>query len=808
MSLFSLSDSSQFLEESQLWDCVNSNLAQEDILDPCMPKPKGEVLIKGKCFTPNAKPLPACKVRIKIGNINKELFVFGNRYWIKKAGIIPIISEPEPFTEMDISWENAFGGLGYEKNPIGKGYSPIKTKSGKEIHPLPNIEDPNNLITSPSDHPEPASFGPLELTWPQRARKLGTYDEKWLKERWPWFPNDFDWSYFNAAPLDQQIDNFFKGDEEIYIENMHPEKPQIRAKLPGIRTRCFITQEIKGKKIFKEIKLNLDTIWLFPNEEKGILIWHGVTPIASEEADDIEHILIVSEKLEEEPKSLEYYQGILFEEIKKEEMEEVEEEVEEEIFLPKRPFFTPEEEALFREAEEKIAVLEARFREKIKKMGLDPDEVLKKATEYGPPSDDPNEIIKWAEEQTAIQEQKFHQRLKELGYDPDEVLKQKKKEPVSFSIKQQIAKLKENLQKFGIKDPEIEKKVAEAERNAEEIEKEFKELIEMFTPIDKKTFLTGIKTGQSFSGKDLTGLDLSNFELKGVDLSEANLEGVNFSGANLEGANLSGAILTNANFSKAKLMKANLKRCDASETNFSKANLTGADLTEADFSEADMSEVNLLNASLNDTIFENTKLQKANFVEAIAKGADFTGADLSEANFFKADLTEADFSEAKLDNVNFSQVIATSATFDGAKGKNVVFKGADLKESRADEETFFQGANFEGSSFIDACWEGANLSYANFEKANLDGADFTKCDLKGANFYRASAKGTKFSKANLTEAKMVSVNLFQGAMDKAKLINTDLRGSNLYEVEFLEAEIEKAIFRYANLKMTKLFGKF
>ena len=35
--------------------------------------------------------------------------------------------------------------------------------------------------------------------------KAGTYDATWHATRWPWFPADIDWSYFNAAPTEQRI---------------------------------------------------------------------------------------------------------------------------------------------------------------------------------------------------------------------------------------------------------------------------------------------------------------------------------------------------------------------------------------------------------------------------------------------------------------------------------------------------------------------------------------------------------------------------------------------------------------------------
>ena len=121
----------------------------------------------------------------------------------------------------------------------------------------------------------PSGFGPLDFTWPQRAKKLGTYDDKWFRERCPFFPEDMDWTCFNAAPEDQQQEAFFKGAESFSVTDMHPAKPIIQSRLPALRQRCFINQPANLKKrdsenIFPEVITHLDSAWLFPHAERGL----------------------------------------------------------------------------------------------------------------------------------------------------------------------------------------------------------------------------------------------------------------------------------------------------------------------------------------------------------------------------------------------------------------------------------------------------------------------------------------------------------------------------------------------------------
>ncbi|HEU19172.1 MAG TPA: DUF2169 domain-containing protein, partial [Deltaproteobacteria bacterium] len=309
MSAFSFDDPGNLIDESDLWNAAGSALSNHDVLDMLMPKQMGEVLAAGKFFSPGGKSVRAGSVRISVGSIDKTLHVFGHRDWIKKTGVVGGISDPQLLTEMEITYVNAFGGPGYKQNPLGKG---TEKKDSEDVISLPNIEYPNQLIGSPPDRPEPAGFGPLGPDWQQRAGKLGTYDRKWLETRWPWFPEDMGWTYFNAAPQDQQIAEYFTGDERVIIENMHPERSTISTSLPALRMRCFVRQEQNGDELFEEMGTRLDTVWLFPEYETGVVIWRGTLQVHDDEATDVHAAYAAHETLTEDKKSLEYYRDIFF----------------------------------------------------------------------------------------------------------------------------------------------------------------------------------------------------------------------------------------------------------------------------------------------------------------------------------------------------------------------------------------------------------------------------------------------------------------------------------------------------------------
>ena len=149
-------------------------------------KPKADLLFVGRCYAPAGKPVPICRVAFRVGSRERRLAVVGDRQWARKLGVLTF-GEPVPFTDMDLGWERSFGGPGFDPNPVGRGIAESAAAGGKPAIPLANLEDPTRVVKSPKDRPPPIGFGPVAPSWQPRTDRLGSYDEKWLAKRWPWF---------------------------------------------------------------------------------------------------------------------------------------------------------------------------------------------------------------------------------------------------------------------------------------------------------------------------------------------------------------------------------------------------------------------------------------------------------------------------------------------------------------------------------------------------------------------------------------------------------------------------------------------
>jgi hypothetical protein len=225
---------------------------------------------------------PAIDVGLKIGPLQKVVRVFGDRYWVKQDGRI-FATKSKPVVKIPLIYERAFGGWDkadtdeknwrYEpRNPVGVGYGdPLRFVEEGKV-PMPNIEDPQHLITRYGDTPPPAGFGFISPNWHPRAQYVGTYDEEWDKTRKPLLPKDFDRRFFNAASPGLIAPGYLRGDEDVMIVNASP-VPKLKFKLPGIPPPvCKV--ELRGGRT-EVLQTNLDTVIINTDEMLVFLLWRN-----------------------------------------------------------------------------------------------------------------------------------------------------------------------------------------------------------------------------------------------------------------------------------------------------------------------------------------------------------------------------------------------------------------------------------------------------------------------------------------------------------------------------------------------------
>ena len=281
--------SQQSLPDKVLWDHSHKSLHKIQAgvaFDQGKAKVRAEFFVGGTAYAYDAQTRDS-SVSVSVGALKKSLNVFGERFWVK-SGLVSTISRPEPFNQIPLSWHNSFGGSDFAANPLGMGMA----QNAQQLWPLPPIESPYDPLTHASQKPSPAGFLPMSMTSPKQRQRLGTFDEHWLKEAWPYLPDDHDPLYWNMAESDQQQQAYWQGNEQIYCEHLHPTKPSQHYELADHKIRAFYQRRDQAP---EELRLNFDTIWLFPDLEQAFLIWHGTVSVHDEIASDMEAVLLVEE---------------------------------------------------------------------------------------------------------------------------------------------------------------------------------------------------------------------------------------------------------------------------------------------------------------------------------------------------------------------------------------------------------------------------------------------------------------------------------------------------------------------------------
>lgn len=245
-----------------------------------------DIILHGHAYAPSGRSATSVDVMMKVGKFSKTLRVFGDRYW--QNGLIGLkITEPQPFVKMPIIYERAFGGVdqksadpkkhGWERrNPLGTGFTVASEHLVAQR--LPNVEYPNELISSWKQRPHPAGFGPIARDWSPRVELAGTYNKKWEKERLPLLPVDFDERFYQCAPEDQQMPGYLKGGEPVELHHLSP-RGLLRFMLP----RVWLTFNTSLGGEIVEHRAKLHTVILEPDFPRVILVWHTSLPCHNKE---------------------------------------------------------------------------------------------------------------------------------------------------------------------------------------------------------------------------------------------------------------------------------------------------------------------------------------------------------------------------------------------------------------------------------------------------------------------------------------------------------------------------------------------
>lgn len=625
-------------------------------------KPKADVFVVGKVPPPRGS-VPVALVRVTLGRaLDRSVAVIGERRWKRGAP-----TTPERFEAMELRADRAFGGPGFAANPIGRGFR------APEGGALPNIELKEAMLRNPRDAPAPALTTPIPATWHARARYQGTYDGKWHRDRWPYYPDDFDWRYFNAAAEPWQVP-YPRGDETFSISGTSLDGVAIDGRLPGLRLRAFAQRKAKPDAL-SEVAMNLDTVWFDADERKLVLVWRGAVETVDPYGTDLASIFVRSDPWPESHDELSH--RALFVSTYRDVYEEPEEEPE-----------PPEEESAEASPPDPATIPRGLTPTIARRLGLPP---------WAATLPDPIEARLVVPEQTAPAPAMARDDVRALVASGASLVEA----DLSGSDLTGLDLAGRDLQGADLSRAQL-----------------------------RGASLAGADLRYAtLAGADATSVSFAGARLDQADLTGCQLGGASFEAASMLEAVLDGAFCVGARFAGAKADDLSAIAADLGEADFEGASLNDADLSESRLVAASLVRVVGHDLRLYNVIGTAMRADDAELVRCRADGALLTGAsfvrvkasdssirqsDLTQADFREAELTESVFEDSILERALFSQVEAVDCRWIRVRATNASFVKANLMRG------VFESASFEGAD----C-RGANMYEADTFRASFTGADLT-----------------------------------------------------------------------------------
>jgi len=841
------------LTEQQAWAWL-APMFDKEPFDLGEKKLRGGYAVAGSACAPAGETVTGITVRAGVGGLEKGLLVQGDRHWMRGlAGWQS--SAPRAFERMPLGLAHAYGGGGWPHNPQGRGHCADPDQA--EGTALPNVEHPRHPVLKPSDVPPLATLGPLPQGSPARSRWLGTLDAAWQSRRLPWLPDDTDPRWFDRMEQDQCQDGYWRGDEPWFAEHMHPRHAVLRGKLPGLRPRLLLRSD-RAPEQRSEARLDLDTVWLFPTDERVVVLYRASVAVRREDAEDMLGLAVFTETLDQPAQPGEHWAAVWRRQ-------------EDADTAPAEPSTAgaarAEADRAAAAAEIEAAAQEAQAHEKavLKELADEEQEAIDEIDRYrkaggmssvsaalerakalyGHLEESVPEVDEWPDEPAAfaraVQNYLDHQLaeaedeartyLKAQGRDFDKVMARAKAEaplhdshdlaktlaamPMAPAKKQALLA---EYQVFTKKMDALEAETDELERAADALDAETAlppppGIGEPLPPgkrtaLDREALLARHAAGQSCAWALLQDLDLSDVPLRGVDLSHARIERCILRRAGLE----------NARFHEAELQQCDLAGASLEGSSFNLALLTdcqfdGVSAQGADFSQARLKTVSLANAALGATQWAEAQVNECGFEQAVMQaaqagraaftacrlpGLDAGRADFARATFDQCALTDAVFNEATLPHATLIACQAAGATFADARMPGLrTLKDSDLRRARLDR------AHMENASLQDTCLAGANL-----REARLDRGLVKNCNLAGTDAWHVTARAANFTGSRIAQASWRGANLMQSRWPETVLQDVDMTGVNLHAADTRRASVQGLKLEQALLTRCRLLEDY
>jgi hypothetical protein len=266
-----------------------------------------DVVVIAKAYAPGGRPVKQMDASVEVAGRKKTIRVIGDRRCVHRKDKPPKFTDPTPFAEIEIRYDRAYGGSDeksspplffvYPRNHRGTGVALKNIAEVVEGLPLPNLEDPNDLLTPErvilgeperwNQQPLPQGLGWFQKTsYPRcsfamvippfvdvdtvlREETLGLVPKGQIALSRQFKLPSFDLRFNSGASLGLLFP-YLAGGEPVRLANLTPEG-ELKFNLPTETPRIMLDIGLGEN----ELKPVLHTVCIRAEEKQLDLVWRG-----------------------------------------------------------------------------------------------------------------------------------------------------------------------------------------------------------------------------------------------------------------------------------------------------------------------------------------------------------------------------------------------------------------------------------------------------------------------------------------------------------------------------------------------------
>lgn len=770
--------------DARMWQSVSDLMQGDDVLDLALPKPCAEFLVSGHACAPGGEAVSQLAVQARVGPIEKQLAVFGQRRWQQGRP-----GEAESFTRVPLDGSRSWGGPQYPDNPAGMGMEVVNP--GEPLY-LPQVEPWEGRLHRFGDQGRTAGLGPVSPLRPRRFRLAGSYEPSWQKGDPAMMLDSLDPHFFNAAEADQwwPKQTHWPADTAWELHHLHPHRSYWQGTLPQWEALCWYQDSRKLG--LQKLNLQHTTVWFFPDLGQMLLLYQGSVPVQDAQAQEVS-LLMPALELSGSPRGQDHYEQVLH--LRSEGDQAGLFALRDQDLLPANCCAPLED--VQRAPDDPLALT---MRTRLERWAMAAahdhptwESELFSMAQAGPPKPMDVDRTDWIQEVRQANRLQWDARQQmEQGMEQVQELQRESPFQDKSGSRNRARDTQRMLSELGDVDkgqPAVSSLLAKPMEQARRAMQTYSPAPPLASDLRQQRLRRRVELILAGT-RNLSGLDLSGLHLQDFDLSGVRCVGTCFNDAVLKHGTFAAADCSGATFVRARLEQVQFQQSQLDDVDFS-----AAVLQSVQFHQVQAARWQPRESSWQDVSFHQSNLQEQEWLDVDMLRCTFETSQLHGVQYLM---------RSRLSGLSYLDCTLKQCAWLDCDLKDLSLRGSILKDASwllglldgvldcrdsIWRQSVVSGLDMQGADWSRARLEESNLRGLDLSQSCFEGAQLLRCDLSGANL-----QGSHWIQARLIDCILMDTDFSQASLQQVDMSNSlaggaNVQGAALDTVNFFRADL-------------------